>query len=118
MHFGGLSQALQLQVSGLLPQECRLEIIRFVCLIPLAKLDFRLKYHEQVTCSDASTTGGGICASRGPIRYGSMVASGKLRGELPELRSDHKVLSIGLFDGVGALRVALDLGRCIGAGAH
>eukprot|EP00438_Fugacium_kawagutii_P027300 Skav202700 [mRNA] locus=scaffold654:350470:356680:- [translate_table: standard] len=92
-----------------IPTECKLEIIRFVSLIPLAKLDFRLDYRPQVTCSDASTSGGGICRSNGLTRYGSMAACGKLRGELPELRSDHRTLSIGLFDGIGALRVALDL---------
>lgn len=37
------------------------------------------------------------------------VASGQLRGEVPEVRGDFCVLSIGLFDGIGALRVALDL---------
>lgn len=92
-----------------LPDPCKLEILRFVSLIPLAKLDFRLQFNEQVTCSDASSTGGGICASQGLTRVGAIVSGGKLRGELPELRSEHRGLSIGLFDGIGALRVALDL---------
>eukprot|EP00438_Fugacium_kawagutii_P023415 Skav216598 [mRNA] locus=scaffold2855:145436:149216:+ [translate_table: standard] len=92
-----------------LPSNCKLEILRFVSLIPLAKLDFRLQYHEQVTCSDASSTGGGICSSQGLSRLGTLVSAGKLRGELPELRTEHRVFSIGLFDGIGALRVALDL---------
>ena len=92
-----------------LPDNCIAELIRFLGLVPLAKLDFRLDYNEQVTCSDASTTGGGICASAGVSPLGRVVAGGKLRGELPELRSEHRVLSIGLFDGIGALRVALDL---------
>lgn len=34
---------------------------------------------------------------------------GEVRGARPEDRGDHKVLSIGLFDGIAALRVALDL---------
>ena len=91
-----------------LPGECRLELLRFLGLFPLAKLDFRLGMHQQVTCSDASTTGGGICCSTGLTPRGVMVSEGELRGERPE-RSDVQVLSVGLFDGIGALRVALDL---------
>lgn len=89
--------------------ESRFEILRFVCLMPLARLDFRLGMHPQVTCSDASTTGGGICASVGLTNFGDHVSRGGLRGQQPEDRKEHRLLSIGLFDGIGALRVALDL---------
>ena len=41
--------------------------------------------------------------------FGQMVSIGLLRGQLAEDRTEHQVLSIGLFDGIGALRVALDL---------
>ena len=92
-----------------LPQACRLELLRFVGLLPLARLDFRLEYSEQVTCSDASTTGGGLCASVALSRAGSLAAQGHLRGQLPELRQEHRVLTVGLFDGIAALRVACDL---------
>jgi len=92
-----------------LPAYCQLELVRFLGLLPLARLDFRLEYHEQVTCSDASTLGGGVCASTALSRAGCLAAQGKLRGELPELRHEHRVLCIGLFDGIGALRVACDL---------
>ena len=92
-----------------LPAQCKLELIRFVALIPLARLDFRLEYSEQVTCSDASTTGGGVCASTSLSRAGLVASRGKLRGQLPELRQEHHVLTIGLFDGIAALRVAVDL---------
>ena len=92
-----------------LPAACKAEVMRFVSLIPLARLDFRLPFSEQVTCSDASTSGGGICASAGCSRWGALVSQGKLRGELPELRQEHQVLTIGLFDGIAALRVAVDL---------
>ena len=37
-----------------------------------------------------------------------MVAHGALRGELPEPGGDLTVFSVGLFDGIGALRVALE----------
>ncbi len=40
-----------------IPKEVRLEIVRFCCLVPLARIDFKLDMHPQVTCSDASTTG-------------------------------------------------------------
>ena len=90
------------------PPDCRLEVLRFLGGFPLARLDFRLDMHDMVTCSDASTTGGGVCATTAVTPFGQMVSEGSLRGELAENRSDHMVLSVGLFDGIGALRVALD----------
>ena len=92
-----------------LPSECRLEILRFLSLLPLARMDFRLKVDDQVTCSDASTTGGGICASVGLTPSGVLASSGRLRGECPEVQHELRVLTIGLFDGIAALRVAMDL---------
>ena len=97
--------------GGLLPMppECKVELVRFIALIPLARMDFRLPMHPLVTCSDASSGGGGICASSGLTVTGVLASQGKVRGDYPEARHEHKVLSIGLFDGIGALRVALDL---------
>lgn len=95
--------------TQVLPSQCRLEILRFLGLLPLARMDFRTPFHEQVTCSDASSSGGGVCASQGLTSWGIQVLDGKLRGELPELRQEHQVLTVGLFDGIGALRVATDL---------
>ena len=92
-----------------LPPGCQLELVRFLSLIPLARLDFRMEFEEQVTCSDASTKGGGVCASVSLSRAGVEAAHGKLRGELPELRQEHRVLTLGLFDGIAALRVAAGL---------
>ena len=94
------------------PDDCRLEVLRFLGCLPLARMDFRLDMHPTVTCSDASTEGGGLCASSGLTPYGSLVSKGSLRGELAENYTDNQVVSIGLFDGIGALRVALD---CLGA---
>ena len=45
------------------PPACRLEILRFLGLMPLARLNFRLDMHPMCTYSDASSQGGGICAS-------------------------------------------------------
>ena len=95
--------------AQVLPQECKAEIMKVVSLLPLARLDFRVPVHPQVTCSDASSTGGGICASQCLSKWGEVVAQGSLRGEHPELRGEHQVLTIGLFDGISALRVATDL---------
>ena len=64
--------------------------------------------HPQVTCSDASGGGGGICASVSTTAVGRRVAGGALRGQVPEAKVDGGVLVVGLFDGIGALRVALD----------
>lgn len=91
------------------PPECKLELLRFLGLIPLARLDFRLDMHEMVTCSDASQLGGGFCASERLTPLGGMVSQGALRGQVPESAGDLMVFSIGLFDGIGALRVALDV---------
>ena len=91
------------------PPECRLEILRFLGLLPLGRMNFRLDMHEAVTCSDASTKGGGACCSTSLTSVGHMVAQGALHGEVPEDRGEFSVLCIGLFDGISALRVALDL---------
>lgn len=91
------------------PVDCCVEILRLVGLMPLACLDFRLGMHPQVTCSDASTQGGGICASMCTTAVGATVAQGELRGAVPEPRNECQVLVIGLFDGIGALRVALEV---------
>ena len=92
-----------------MPPECRVEILRFVSLVPLARMNFRLPVDGQITASDASTSGGGVCASCSLTKYGRLVCGGDVRGVHPEDHREHKVLSIGLFDGIAALRVALDL---------
>lgn len=40
---------------------------------------------------------------------GVLASQGLVRGDVPETSKDHRVLSVGLFDGIGALRVALHL---------
>ena len=92
-----------------LPGDCRLELLRFIGMLPLVRMNFRLDMHPMVTCSDASTSGGGICRSDGLTPAGGMVAEGGLRGQVPHPLPEHQVLVIGLFDGIGALRVAIDL---------
>lgn len=36
---------------------------------------------------------------------GVLASQGLVRGDIPETSKDHRVLSVGLFDGIGALRV-------------
>eukprot|EP00435_Cladocopium_sp_Y103_P074163 s689_g47.t1 len=92
-----------------LPREVKLELVRFLCLLPLAQMDFRLPMHTQVTASDASSTGGGISISAGLTDYGLSAQQALLRGEFHEPLEMTEVLTVGLFDGIGALRVAVDL---------
>eukprot|EP00435_Cladocopium_sp_Y103_P012901 s836_g3.t1 len=92
-----------------LPREVKLELVRFMCLIPLAQLNFRLPMETQVTASDASSTGGGISCSVGLTDFGVAAQKALVRGEFPEPLETIEVLTVGLFDGIGALRVAADL---------
>ena len=91
-----------------IPAVVKLEINRFLSLIALARIDFRAEVSPEVTASDASTSGGGLTASRGLTNFGQMAASCPVRGDLPECRDVCQVLIVGLFDGIGALRVASD----------
>ena len=90
-------------------REVALELMRFLGLLPLAFTNFRADFDERVTASDASTSGGGACVSRGLSPYGAAAALSKVRGEMPEESDLCSILSIGLFDGISALRVALDI---------
>ena len=91
-----------------IPDGVKVEVARFLCLVPLAKLDFRLNISAEVTASDASTTGGGLTVSTGLTGFGVAASETSTRGDLAEPHDLHGVLTIGLFDGIGALRVAAD----------
>ena len=91
-----------------IPWKVRSEIARFCLLTPLARMDFRTVFSGVVTASDASSTGGGITASSGLTSLGCMAANQTLRGDVVEPSEVTSVLTIGLFDGMGALRVAAD----------
>ena len=91
-----------------IPLGVKVEIYRFLCLVPLCRMSFRLPLNPTVTCSDASTQGGGVCVARGLTNFGAKVALGEASKEVAEDGSG-RVFSIGLFDGIGCLRVALDL---------
>ena len=99
-----------------LRREVALELVRFLGLLPLAFVNFRAGFDSQVTASDASTTGGGACVSRGLSPYGLAASLSRVRGDVPEEVDINPILSIGLFDGIAALRVALDALRLPVAG--
>lgn len=86
----------------------KLEIIRFLCALPLAQMNLKAPMVGSVTASDASEFGGGFCVSRGLSPMGACASHCSIRGDLPELEDHVQVLTVGLFDGVGALRVAAD----------
>ena len=91
-----------------LPSCVKLELVRFLCLIPLAHMDFRSPYLGEVTASDASQTGGGFCSTKGLTPAGVHAASCFVRGDLPEPSDRIQLLTVALFDNIGALRVATD----------
>ena len=91
-----------------LPGLVQLELVRFCALIPLSHMNFRLAFQPEVTASDASSQGGGICVSSSLTNFGRLASACTVRGEVPEEHDFCQVLSIGLFDGIGALRVACD----------
>ena len=53
-----------------LPWKVKVELSRFIALSPLGQMDFRVLVDGVVTCSDASTQGGGACSSIGLSDYG------------------------------------------------
>ena len=60
--------------------------------------------------------GGGGCVSRGLSPYGMAASLSRVRGDIPEEGGFCHILSIGLFDGIAALRVAMDVLRLPMAG--
>ena len=92
-----------------LRREVLLEIARFITLIPLAYMDLRCRFDPLVTASDASTSGGGLSVSKGVSGFGEAAACSWVRGDVPEEHDFVQILAIGLFDGIAALRVALDI---------
>ena len=70
-------------VKRQLPPAVRLEMMRFICAIPLAQMNLRTPVRGDVTVSDASETGGGFCVSVGLPPMGVHAASCQVRGDLP-----------------------------------
>lgn len=92
-----------------IPAEVKHEVARFLGLLPLAYMDFRCEVSGLVTASDASTTGGGVTFSQGLSPEGVVATNCATRGDVVEPIDVTGVLTVGLFDGIAALRVAADL---------
>lgn len=91
-----------------IPWRVKEELLASFFLSAKAFIDFKLPANPVVTCSDASEQGGGICQSIGTTPFGRQAANSLVRGEFPEGGCQGGVLGIGAFDGISALRVALD----------
>ena len=91
------------------PRDVKGEILRFLSLVPLAQMDFRLPMESQVTASDASMSGGGLCASVGLTAFGLAAQGALVRGDVEEPFEVMEVVTVGLFDGIAALRVAAEV---------
>eukprot|EP00435_Cladocopium_sp_Y103_P065597 s17_g27.t1 len=91
-----------------LPSVVQLEFVRFLCALPLAQMNLRTLVRGDVSVSDASEWGGGFCMSNGLTPMGAHAAQCAIRGDLPEPEDHIQVLTVGLFDGIGALRVGAD----------
>eukprot|EP00438_Fugacium_kawagutii_P016696 Skav227640 [mRNA] locus=scaffold58:167510:174958:+ [translate_table: standard] len=101
-------------VKFAIPENVKEEILRFIGLVPLAYMDFRNEISQHVTASDASEFGGGVTVSTGLTPAGAIASHCKIRGDIVEPVDLTTVLTIGLFDGIGALRMAADvLGWCV-----
>lgn len=103
--FNGFPPFIELPI----PREVKEELARFLGLLPLAFMDFRLNISGQVTASDASEQGGGVTVSTKLTPAGHVACGCPVRGDLVEPQDVTQVLTVGLFDGVGALRVAADV---------
>lgn len=91
-----------------IPQEVKQEIARFLGFLPLAYMDFRCDVSLAVTASDASEYGGGVTVSTSLSPAGVVASQCAVRGDIVEPVDITSVLTIGIFDGISALRVATD----------
>ena len=92
-----------------IPQAVKREVLTFLCLLPLAQISFRCDWSCLATASDASEQGGGVTVSTKLTGVGLAASTKAVRGEYAEKSELQGVLVVSLFDGIGALRVALDV---------
>ena len=93
------------------------ELLLACCLMPLAFTDLRARVDHRVSVTDASEAGGGACISVGLTAAGraeacspqfkALVSPSVVPAVPRSLLRCPKVLCVGLFDGLGGLRVAL-----------
>lgn len=95
-----------------LPRAVKDELVAAFFLAGVSYIDFRLLVNPTITASDASEFGGGLCKTHGLTNRGLAAAKGLVRGEKNESEPPHGLLVISCFDGIAALRVALDNLSC------
>lgn len=91
-----------------LPMRVQEELVAAFFLSVFSFMNFRLPINPVVTASDASETGGGLTASESLTNWGVKVSKAAGRGDSFEEFHEQGLLVISLFDGIGALRVALE----------
>ena len=92
-----------------LPAEVEEDFALSLALAPLMFMDFRTPIHEQVSCSDASPDGTGMCVSVGCTRAG-VGAAHKLATPAPRTNGPGvNLLLVSLFDGIGGLRRSVEV---------
>ena len=107
------------RVRSLLTFENRQELLQCIGLCPLAGTDLRAQVDGMVTCSDASETGGGLCASGQLTEEGhSLLHSDNFSAtrllpfsplgamKMPSEKGP-RIFVASLFDGISALMCAL-----------
>ena len=92
-----------------LPRKVEEELIASFFLSSLAYMNFRSEVDPIVTASDASETGGDHPKYRAHNFRHSSLLRALVRGELPDNDPEGGIVVISAFDGVGSLRLALDL---------
>ena len=85
----------------------------FISLLPLCHINLRTPFSDMITCSDASEEGGGVCYSKDLSPWGLNalyvldecgVGDSSSKNTAPV-----ELLLISLFDGIGSMKVALDV---------
>ena len=99
----GRSASLQI------PKAVKREVSTFICLLPLARIGFRSEWSSLASASDASEQGGGITVSSSLTGLGVAASTKSVRGNRQTISELQGVLVVSLFDGIGSLRVALDV---------
>ena len=75
------------------------EVLQLVCMAPLLQTDMRAGYDEEITCSDASETGGAAAISRGLTWSGKSLVSFLSDQRLQPIAKP--ILLISVFNGIG-----------------
>ena len=96
------------QVTKPLPRKVIEELVASFFLCGVSYMNFRVEIDEVVTASDASEAGGGLCQSLHLTEQGARASGALVRGEISGEEAQSGLLVISCFDGIGALRVALD----------